>query len=777
MRNLPIAYGNSCYAKKWPNKTTTFDNLCTRLEHTTYTTETAEEYPKLSKADRDRAKDKGGFVGGQLKDNRRKRENVVCRSMLTHDADHAEKGFIDRFSQDCKYAAALYTTHGHTPEAPRVRIIVPLTRDVTPDEFTAIGRYFAQEWGIDQFDECSYRPQQLMYWPTTPSNGEYIFKKIEGEWLDPDVYLTAHPNWNDPTLLPTSSHESEVRAAATKPQADPLTKEGIVGAFCRSYGIRDAIDKFLPETYAPSMMDGRYDYIPADSSAGVVIYDDKFAYSHHATDPACGMLLNAFDLVRIHKFGDLDDKKSFTSMSEFAVKDDEVKAELAAERREAAEREFASTDWENSLELDKQGKIKDTLDNIVIILRNDDELQSIAFNRHRDGIDAKDGLPWDQMKPGWNDSDNAALKVFLSKKYGIYSPTKTKDAILAVAAERAYHPILEYLESLPAWDEVPRIETLLVDYFGAEDSAYARAVIRKTMAAAVARIYCPGTKFDSVLILNGPQGVGKSTFFARLAGDWFSDSLTLTDMRDKSGAEKLQGYWILELSELNGMKKADVETVKSFISRADDKYRASYGVNVESHPRQSIIVGSTNAESGFLRDITGNRRFWPVRISGEGSKRPWDIDRETVQQIWAEALVIYKAGEILYLRGDEAVAAITEQAAAMESDDREGIIRNYLDILLPTEWDSMSLFERRNFLTGSEFGGDAHKGTVKRDTVCNLEIWCECFGKEAAAIKPSDSYAITTILKKIEGWDRLQDRDRVYIPIYGRQRLYHRTDQ
>ena len=259
MRNLPIAYGNSCYAKKWPNKTTTFDDLCARLEHTTYTTETAEEYPKLSKADRDRAKDKGGFVGGQLKDNRRKRENVVCRSMLTHDADHAEKGFIERFASECKYASAIYTTHGHTPEAPRVRIIVPLTRDVTPDEFTAIGRYFAEEWGIDQFDECSYRPQQLMYWPTTPANGEYIFKKIDGKWLDPDEYLASHPNWKDPTLLPTSSRESEVRASATKPQADPLTKDGIVGAFCRSYGIRDAIDKFLPDIYAPSMTEGRYD--------------------------------------------------------------------------------------------------------------------------------------------------------------------------------------------------------------------------------------------------------------------------------------------------------------------------------------------------------------------------------------------------------------------------------------------------------------------------------------------------------------------------------------
>lgn len=775
MRNLPIAYGNSCYAKKWPNKATTFDDLCARLEHTTYTTETVEEYPKLSKVDRDRAKDKGGFVGGQLKDNRRKRENVVYRSMLTHDADHAEKGFIDRFASECKYAAALYTTHGHTPEAPRVRIIVPLTRDVTPDEFTAIGRYFAEEWGIDQFDECSYRPQQLMYWPTTPANGEYIFKKIDGDWLDPDEYLASHPNWKDPTLLPTSSRESEVRASATKPQADPLAKDGIVGAFCRSYGIRDAIDKFLPDVYAPSMTEGRYDYIPADSSAGVVIYDDKFAYSHHATDPACGMLLNAFDLVRIHKFGDLDDKKSFTAMSEFAVKDDEVKTQLAAERREAAEREFADTEWENSLELDKNGKIKDTLDNIVIILRNDDELQSIAFNRHRDGIDAKDGLPWEQMKPGWNDSDNAALKVFLSRKYGIYSPTKTKDAILAVAAERAYHPILEYLEALPAWDEVPRIETLLIDYFGAEDSAYTRAVIRKTMAAAVARIYEPGKKFDSVLILNGPQGIGKSTFFARLAGDWFSDSLTLTDMKDKSGAEKLQGYWILELSELNGMKKADVETVKSFISRADDKYRASYGVNVESHPRQSIIVGSTNAESGFLRDITGNRRFWPVRIAGEGSKHPWDIDSKTVQQIWAEALAIYKAGEVLYLRGEEAIAAVSEQAAAMESDDREGIIRNYLDTLLPAEWDSMSLFERRNFLTGSEFGGDTHKGTVKREIVSNIEIWCECFGKEPSAIKPSDSYAIAAIIKKIDGWDKVLDNSRTSLPIYGRQRVYHRT--
>lgn len=157
MRDLPIAYGNSCYAKTWANKTTTWEDLCERLKTTIRTTESVEEYPKLKKDDRDRAKDKGGFVGGNLKGNRRKRETVACRSMLTMDADHAEIGFIDKFTAECRYTSCLYTTHGHTPEQPRCRIIVPLTRDITPDEYVALARYFAADWGIDRFDESKTR--------------------------------------------------------------------------------------------------------------------------------------------------------------------------------------------------------------------------------------------------------------------------------------------------------------------------------------------------------------------------------------------------------------------------------------------------------------------------------------------------------------------------------------------------------------------------------------------------------------------------------------------
>ncbi|ECC0657002.1 hypothetical protein HCZ39_11775 [Listeria monocytogenes] len=785
---MKIAYGNSRMDKKWKNTDISWEDFSSRVKTTQRTTETVEEYRKMRKGGQDSIKDVGGFVGGHLKDGRRKKGNVLSRSMLTLDMDYGTSTIWEEISTFFPYQCCIYSTHKHTPEHPRLRLIIPLFRDVGEEEYAAVSRMVAKEIGIDLFDDTTYEPERLMYWPSTSRNGIFVYEEKDGSLLDPDEFLNKYDDWRDTSTWPVSSRQSEILERSLKEQADPLSKEGVIGTFCRTYSVSSAIDRFLKDIYEPSVMAGRYDYIPADSSAGVILYDDKFAYSHHATDPASGRLLNAFDLVRIHKFGHLDDRAtentppsklpSFINMCEFAIQDDEVKAQFTKERMEQATIDFTEDNWQTALELDKQGKIKDTLDNIVLIIRNDSELESIAFNKHRDGIDARDGLPWEQMKGGWNDSDNAALKVYLSNKYGIYSPTKTKDAILAVAAERSYHPIKEYLDHLPEWDGIDRVETLLIDYFKATDNSYTRAVTRKMMVAAVARIYHPGTKFDSVLILNGPQGIGKSTFFAKLAGDWFSDSLTLTDMKDKAGPEKLQGYWILELGELAGMRKTDVEVVKSFISRSDDKYRASYGVNVESHPRQCIIVGSTNAESGFLRDITGNRRFWPVRISGDGKRKAWKMSVYDVEQIWAETLVLYAKGEKLYLEGSDVELATNEQADAMESDEREGLVRSYLDTLLPDDWNALSLYERRNYLNGSEFGGESRVGTVERTIVCNMEIWCECFGRDASAMKPADSYAIAGIMKKINGWNKYQGNKNgtSNFPLYGRQRCYEKNE-
>lgn len=773
---MKIAVGNSRRTKRWKNRDISWEDFKSIVRTTKRTTETVSEYAKMKKAEQDEIKDVGGFVGGALREGKRRNGHVLCRSMLTLDMDYAVPGVWEQIESLYDWACCLYSTHKHTPEEPRLRLIIPLAREVSEDEYPAVGRMVAKEIGIDMFDDTTYEPARLMYWPSTPSDGEFVFREQDGELLDPDVYLAKYIDWRDTSLWPTSKRQSEVIQRSLRAQADPLSKEGVVGAFCRAYPIEDAIEIFLPDIYERSTIEGRFDYIPADSSAGVVIYDGKFAYSHHATDPVCGKLLNAFDLVRLHRFDDLNEKASFQAMCDFAVNDERVKRQFAEERRAAAMEDFETVDdWESLLQLDKKGQIKNTLTNIAIILRHDPNLQSIVFNQFKNMIDVIGQLPWRQVKPGWGDADLACAKMYFERIYGIWSPTKFKDALLGVvSSERVYHPVKEYLDGL-SWDGVERLDALLIDYLGAEDTPYVRAVTRKTLVAAVARIYEPGTKFDSILVLNGPQGIGKSTFFARLGREWYSDSLAISDMKDKTAAEKLQGYWILELGELAGIRKMDVETVKSFVTRTDDKYRHAYGVNVESHPRSCVIVGSTNSDGGFLRDITGNRRFWPVRVLGDGKYKPWDLI--DVDQIWAEAIERYRLGEELFLKGELAEEAVSQQRDAMEADDREGLVAEYLETLLPEDWEGMDLYQRRNFLSGSDFGDETRVGTIRRNQVCNLEIWCECFGRPREAIRKSDSYEIEAILNKIGGWEKYTGgkTGKKHVPLYGSQRVFVRT--
>lgn len=786
---IRLSTGNSRMEKKWNLAEMELSDFRERISTTRRTSETVEQYRKMSKAQQDTIKDVGGFVLGTLKGGRRKKDTVLTRSGLTLDMDYGTPDIMDEIEMFFDFHCMIYSTHKHTPEKPRLRLIIPLSREVTPDEYGAVARKVAEEIGIELFDDTTYEPSRLMYWPSTSADGEFVFREIEGKVLDPDAVLAKYKDWRNTAEWPVSKRQQTIVQRNIQKQANPLEKPGIVGAFCRTYSIRDAIDTFLQDTYKHSAMPGRYDYIPADSQAGVVIYEDKFAYSHHATDPACGKLMNAFDVVRLHRFGDLDAKAdpdsdpsrlpSFKAMQEFAVQDESVKIQLGKEREQLAQAEFNAADdenWQTLLELDKQGKVKDTMANIAAIVSHDENLKSIVYNEFKGCIDVIGPLPWKQVKPGFNDSDVANAKLYFERVYGIWSPTKFKDALLAVvAAERIYHPIKNYFAGL-TWDGFPRLDSLLIDYCGAEDTPYTRAVTRKTLCAAVARVYEPGRKFDSILVLSGPQGIGKSTFFAKLGGAWYSDSLAISDMKDKTAAEKLQGYWILELGELAGIKKVDVETVKSFVTRVDDKYRQAYGMVVESHPRSCIIVGTTNSESGFLRDITGNRRFWPVQVSEHGSHHPWDL--EEIDQVWAEAIQAYKDGESLFLSGEVAQMAYAKQQEAMESDDREGLVQDYLDRLLPENWDNMDLYQRRTFLGGGEFEDIPTEGTVRRERVCIMEIWCECFGKERQNLKKADSYELEGILNKIGGWERYTGNasGKMRISGYGIQRAFIRNE-
>ena len=546
MRELNIAYGNNRQAKRWVNKTIRFDDLKERLRVPIRTTESAEEYAKMSRAQRDTAKDHGGFVAGVLKGGRRKVDTVESRSMVALDGDRIDAAFLEGYETLCPYTSALYTTHSSTEENPRVRLVFPLTRDVTPEEFVAVSRYLAQMLGIDYFDECSYQPNQLMYWPSTPANGSFVYKETDGGWLDPDAILAKHPEWTDPTRLPTSSRESKANTTAQQKVQDPLTKEGVVGLFNRTYyPISKALEAFLSDIYEPTDNENRWHLIASSSMAGVEIKEDKFVYSHHAKDPAYLKLCNAFDIVRTHRFGDLDEKASYKAMCEFAMQQDEVKLLAASERMADAETDFSGsedTDWQKRFQYEPRSTVlKNNLHNITLILQNDPQLQNIVFNQQLDGMEIKGEVPWKHPSKYWRDADDAQLISYVDSHYGTFSQRNYQIAVTKVADDRSYHPIRKYLAALPEWDGVPRVDTLLIDYLGAEDNSYVRAVTRKTLCAAVRRVQEPGVKFDTMLVLNGPQGIGKSTLISRLAGEWFSDSLNLSATKDKTAAEKLQG--------------------------------------------------------------------------------------------------------------------------------------------------------------------------------------------------------------------------------------------
>ena len=381
-------------------------------------------------------------------------------------------------------------------------------------------------------------------------------------------------------------------------------------------------------------------------------------------------------------------------------------------------------------------------------------------------------MPWrevhNEIDKIVTDNDDANLRHYLERNYKIIGKERINDAVSVVANRHRYHPIIEYLESCE-WDSVERVDTLLIDYLGAEDTPYTRAVTHKTLVAAVARVYEPGCKFDYMLTLSGAQGIGKSTLFDRLGGEWFSDSLT--SVQGKESYEQLQSVWIMEMGELSALKKSEVEATKQFLSKREDRYRRSYGKRVEQFPRQNIFIGTTN-EKQFLRDDTGGRRFWVVDLVNKAEHNLFDeLDKETVKKIWAEAKLYYELGEELKLDPELEEEARAIQEAHGEDNPKIGMVMQYLDTLLPKNWGEMDIYQRRAFLEGDTFTAPG-EGEVLRDKVCPVEIWCECFGKKQGDFNTYETKEINKILDKIPGWKKSKNGN-IYKP-YGRQRGYRR---
>ena len=786
---LQISVGHNRFTKEWKLKKILWSDLLQKLAQTTRTRETHAQYQRMTKDEQGRIKDVGGFIGGVLKGGRRKSGQTAWRSLITLDADFAPKDLWGTIELLFGNAVAMYSTHSHSPERPKLRLVIPLARQVTPDEYEAVSRFVAAEIGIDYFDDTTYQPERLMYWPSTSEDGEYLFEHMDGPWLDPDAILSKYPDWQDVSTWPESSRATKQRQKHADKQGDPREKPGIVGAFCRAYDIPAAIETFLPEVYEPCDTPGRYTYTGGSASAGLVVYDgDQFAYSHHGTDPAGGLLCNSFDLVRIHKYAlrDEDAKDdtpinklpSYQEMAKFALEDPEVRIELAEGRTASAREDFEGDTpedenaWKAHLTYSDKGGIQQTIDNALLILSHDpglkDALAKDEFAR-REMI--RRSLPWREIeKPvAWCDADDASLRHYLERYYGLRGRDIINDALSVLMDANRYHPIREYLDRL-TWDGVRRLDTMLVDYLGADPTdaeEYTREIGRKWMIGGVARVMEPGCKFDTMLVLVGAQGVGKSQFFARLAKrpEWFSDSLSKFD-NSKDASEQLAGKWIIEVAELSAMRRSEVDHVKAFLAKSADDYRPSYGRRLEHYPRQCIFAGTTNRDD-FLQDVTGGRRFWPVKV--EDTTRLWaELTPEVVDQLWAEAATYYLLGESRMLSKTAEEQAREKQDEYTELGGKIGIAAEFLERKLPAKWEEMSISDRLDWLNGYDFG-EAPGGEVTRQQISGLELFVECFGNRKEDYKRADAYEMTDILSKL-GWQKAPKL--AYRGEYGRQRIF-----
>lgn len=796
-RILRISTAGSRKATYWPKSEIMWSDFTEKLKTPIRSVESLEEYLALPKSKQDELKDVGGFVGGTFKGDRRKAINVEGRDLITLDLDNIPAGQTEDILKrvgGLGCAAAIYSTRKHAGYAPRLRVLIPIDRTATADEYEPAARKLAHLIGIGFCDPTTFEASRLMYWASCCADSQYVCKIYDAPFCSLDGLLAMYGDWHDINQWPQVPGEDASARRKLAKQEDPTTKRGVIGAFCRTYSITQAMDKFIPGMYEETSIPGRYTYTGGSTSGGAIVYDgDLFLYSHHATDPCSGQLVNAFDLVRLHRYGDLDnDAKegtpvskmpSFMEMSRLAVNDTAVSDLMSQEKLEKAREAFQTPEktvsgadydlsWLSKLTKDGNGKYEKTINNVVIVLENDPLLKGrIVTDEFASCGMVLGRVPWNQTeeKRRWKDVDDAGFYRYVEVFYGLTGREKLDNALMIVSAQNRINEVKQYLQRLK-WDGVKRLDRLLSEYLGAEDTAYTRAVMRKSLCAAVARAVNGGTKYDYMPIFTGPQGIGKSTFLRILGKDWFSDSLTTFE--GKEAAELIQGTWINEIGELSAFTKQETQVIKQFLSKTDDIYRAAYGRRTDKYPRRCVFFGTSN-DSEFLKDATGNRRFWPVDVGVHPAKKSvWNQLPLEVDQIWAEAYVYWAMGEPLYLPKEIEDLAKDQQEKHRESSGKEGIILDFLERPIPSNWDTMDLQKRRIFWSGNMSLPDGVE-LAPREKVCAAEIWVECFGSELKYMKRSDSTEINNILLGMKGWERIKTPRR--FGVYGQQRGFERV--
>ncbi len=761
---------------KAKNKVAGWADFCKMLSNPTVTKERRKIFDKMSKEEQDELKAVDGWImAAQVAEGKRTRSNIKPRDLLSLDYDYATPAFLVQIEMGLTpisgFEFFVHSSRRHTEDKPRIRLFAPLLRPVTADEFIALSRIIAAmiegTIPLKMVDKVSFRPAQMMFKPTRSVDGDWFSFRNEGDILDPDAILDEFAStvgdWTDYTNLPLCADEEGLRKSADKAEI-PTSKKGPVGDFCRAYDVISAIDKFLPDCYGPAddfSVKPRYTYLKGTSTSGAVVEDDGlFLYSNHGSDPCADMLVNAFDLVRIHLFGDLDEDAdkdtppnklpSYKRMVEFVGEDPEYRRSQAESRYDISamfddivddgdepsdepegggsiadkfdEEEDEAADllgfdepfpasrssdrgagspaadpksrepkrgkppkgwFPDALALDQNGRIESTANNAAVIVHNDARMfGAIAFNDFSKQIVARRSIASKlEVAPAffcrdkingdrWQDINDITIRLMLEAPngegkvgYGMRMTDRDINAAIVSAAHRnKFHPVREYYEWCEGiWDGEARIETLLCRYLGAVDNAYHREIIKWKMIASVARIFEPGCKFDYAIIIQGPQGIRKSSFIKAIYGDeWFGELHCKLD-DPQAVAETVAGKSVLELPELSGFHKSDHNAAKAFMRRQFDDVRMAYDRRTSEFPRQCVFWGTTN-DRKYLKDPSGNRSYWPVIVEFD------QIDTDGVaaerDQLWGEAMAFYRQMRERKPRGDLPLTLHSPEALA-----------------------------------------------------------------------------------------------------------------